>query len=323
MLGVVVSPARPPSENINDKERRTGQSDPDLASCWMTADIARGLAALTWHPHVTASDVGGTVCDQKHRRDCSGDNLPTQRGVRVDGKAVIRHQTLTNRGGSVASATLDEATYHAGLLESTERIAEILTSAAPALRVTTCPDWTLSELALHVGRAHRWAQRIIETRAQKPIDMSAVDMGLPTTTTRYRAWLCSGATAFSTAVQFAGTRTPVWSWSDDQSVGFWLRKITHDTIIHRIDAELTIGLRPSLPPQMASDGVADLLAAITTLSTVGHPDPIFEGLRGLGETLQLQATDTADEWFVTSNARRRALDTRTGRRGCDRTRQRL
>jgi uncharacterized protein (TIGR03083 family) len=196
----------------------------------------------------------------------------------------------------VALAALDEATYHAGLLESTERIAEILTSAEPALWVTTCPDWTLSDLALHVGRAHRWAQRITETRAQKPIDMSAIDLGLPAITTRYGAWLCSGATAFSAAVQIAGTRTPVWSWSEDQSVGFWLRKITHDTIIHRIDAELTVGLRPSLPPQMASDGVAP---AITTLSTAGHPDPIFEGLRGLGETLQLQATDTADEWFVT------------------------
>jgi hypothetical protein len=56
----------------------------------------------------------------------------------------------------VASPALDEATYHAGLLESTDRIAEILTSAEPALRVTTCPDWTLSDLALHVGRAHRW-----------------------------------------------------------------------------------------------------------------------------------------------------------------------
>ena len=115
----------------------------------------------------------------------------------------------TNLGGLVASAALDEATYHAGLLESTERIAEILTSAEPALRVTTCPDWTLSDLALHLGRAHRWAQRIIETRAQKPIDMSAVDLGLPETTTRYGAWLCSGATAFSAAVQIAGTRTAV------------------------------------------------------------------------------------------------------------------
>jgi hypothetical protein len=129
--------------------------------------------------------------------------------------------------------------------------------------------------------------------------MSAVDFGLPTITTHYAAWLCSGAAAFSAAIQSAGTRTPVWSWSDDHRVGFWLCKITHDTIIHRIDAELTVGLRPSLAPQTASDGVADLLAAITTLSTVGHPDPIFEGLRGHGETLQLQATDTDDEWFVT------------------------
>ena len=199
----------------------------------------------------------------------------------------------------MASAALDEETYHANLLESTERIAEILTSAEPALRVTTCPDWTLSDLALHVGRAHRWAQRITETRSEQPIDMSVLDLGLPAITTRYGAWLCSGASAFSAAVRIAGTKTPVWSWSDDHSVGFWLRRITHDTIIHRVDAELAVGLRPSLPSQIASDGVADLLAAITTLSAAGHPDPIFEGLRGRGETLQLQATDTADEWFVT------------------------
>jgi uncharacterized protein (TIGR03083 family) len=110
--------------------------------------------------------------------------------------------------------------------------------------VATCPDWSLNDLVLHVGRAHRWAQRIIETAAQKPIDISAVHLGLPVTTTRYGAWLRSGATALSAAVLGAGIQTPVWSWSYDQSVGFWLRKITHHTIIHRIDAELTVGLCP-------------------------------------------------------------------------------
>jgi uncharacterized protein (TIGR03083 family) len=199
----------------------------------------------------------------------------------------------------MALAALDEATYLAELLDSTALIAEILTSAEPALRVTTCPDWTIGDLALHVGRAHRWARRITEERAQTPVDVSAVDLELPAAAGRYGAWLRSGATAFSAAVQSAGTGAPVWTWSDDRSVGFWLRKTTHDTIIHRIDAELTVGRRPSLAPQTASDGIADLLATITTLSAAGHPDPIFEGLRGHGETLQMQATDTADEWFVT------------------------
>jgi hypothetical protein len=99
MLGVVVSPARPPSENINDKGKGTGQSDPGPGSCWVTTDTARGLAAVTWHPDVTACDVGGTVCDQKHTGDCGGDNLPTRGAARVDGKAMIGRQTRTNRGG--------------------------------------------------------------------------------------------------------------------------------------------------------------------------------------------------------------------------------
>lgn len=92
----------------------------------------------------------------------------------------------------MALATLDEATYHAELLESTERIAEILTSAEPALRVTTCPRLDSQRLwRCPWGRAHRWAHRITATRAQEPVDMSAVGLGLPATTTRYGAWLYS------------------------------------------------------------------------------------------------------------------------------------
>ena len=110
----------------------------------------------------------------------------------------------------------------------------------------------------------------------------------------------SGATASPLPSKARATRTPVWSWSDDHSVGFWLRKITHDTIIHRIDAELTVGLRPTLSAQMASDGITDLLATITTLSTRWpFQTRSSRAARRLGRPCELQATDTADEWFVT------------------------
>ena len=65
MLGVMVSSARPRSENITRGEE-LGNLTPDLAGCSETTDIDWGLAAVTWRPHVTACDVGGTVCDQKH-----------------------------------------------------------------------------------------------------------------------------------------------------------------------------------------------------------------------------------------------------------------
>jgi MDMPI C-terminal domain/Mycothiol maleylpyruvate isomerase N-terminal domain len=31
--------------------------------------------------------------------------------------------------------------------------------------IPTCPDWTLRELAIHVGRVHRWARQITATRS--------------------------------------------------------------------------------------------------------------------------------------------------------------
>ena len=53
---------------------------------------------------------------------------------------------------------------------------------------------------------------------------------------------------------------------------------------------------------LAADGVSDLLSSIATLSATDHPDPIFAGLRGNGETLQLHATDVGagavGQWLV-------------------------
>ena len=35
------------------------------------------------------------------------------------------------------------------------RLADLLTASGPDLRIPTCPEWNLRQLATHVGRAHR------------------------------------------------------------------------------------------------------------------------------------------------------------------------
>jgi len=93
----------------------------------------------------------------------------------------------------------------------------------------------------------------------------------------------------------------VWAWRPERTAGFWLRKMLHDGLVHRFDVEIAGGRLGEVAPDVAADGVSDLLASIATLSAIDSPDPIFAGLTGAGETMQLAATDpdlAGAEWHA-------------------------
>jgi uncharacterized protein (TIGR03083 family) len=180
--------------------------------------------------------------------------------------------------------------YHAALIVETERIAAVVRAADPNLPIPTCPEWTMTRLAEHVGRGHRWAAVIVERRATAPVpNAEADDTALPDGVEARSRWLVVGADRLAAAVRDCGPGTPVWTWTADGTAGFWLRKLCHDTVIHRVDAEMAVGRASQIAPDLAADGVSDLLTSIATLSAVDSWDPTFAGLRGTGETLQFRA----------------------------------
>jgi len=194
------------------------------------------------------------------------------------------------------------------------RIADAVYDADLALRVPTCPEWTLVDLVQHVGAAHRWAADMIERRVTAPVRPERADP--PPEPDARSAWLLAGARRLNEAVRAAGPQAAVWSWSTDQTAGFWSRRILHDTLVHRFDAEIAVGraaqredrsLRGpqsqashtvAVAPDLAADSVSDLLATFAVIAA-REPD---HGLRGTGETLHFHATDegldSAGEWLV-------------------------
>jgi hypothetical protein len=137
---------------------------------------------------------------------------------------------------------LDHDRYHAELRAETARFAEAVHDADPAAPVPTCPAWTLAQLTAHVGFGHRWAAVIVERRAATPVPHGQVDdLRVPAGAEDRSSWLLAGAGRLSRAVRAAGPQAGVWTWADDQTAGFWLRRITHDTLVHRLDAELAVG----------------------------------------------------------------------------------
>jgi uncharacterized protein (TIGR03083 family) len=197
---------------------------------------------------------------------------------------------------------LDDDRYDAELQALTLRFAEAVHDADPAQQVPTCPAWTLAQLTAHVGFGHRWPAVIVERRATTPVPHQQVDdVQVPAGAEERRRWLLAGARRLGDAVREAGAQTGVWTWADDKTAGFWLRRATHDTLVHCLDAELAVGHDVSLTPDLAADSISDLLDMFSILPRIDD-FPALAELRGSGQMLHFHATDpglgVAGEWLA-------------------------
>ncbi|RZU53858.1 uncharacterized protein (TIGR03083 family) [Krasilnikovia cinnamomea] len=183
----------------------------------------------------------------------------------------------------------------------TARLARLAHDADAQRPIPTCPGWTLEQLVGHVGLGHRWAAEIIRRRLLQPIPFPEV--AVPAGPEERSEWLIAGASMLADAVREAGPDQPVWTWQKDRSAGFWLRRLLHDEVVHRFDAELALGIKGELATDLAADGVSDVLDTAATLSRTDiGVSSAFTGLVGTGESLQFVATDeglgTNGEWSV-------------------------
>ncbi len=199
-------------------------------------------------------------------------------------------------------APLHDDRYLDALTVQSALFAEALHGADLQKPVPTCPDWTLYRLAEHVGQAHRRATGIITRRITALADLSKLGTAAaPEDPDELDTWLRAGATELGDAIWAADPQTVVWTWSDDQSVGFWARRMAHETAMHRADAELALGHDFALEPDLAADAISEWLGAVSSPQALEFR-PEFAELRGTGQILHLHATDPglgeAGEWTV-------------------------
>ena len=187
--------------------------------------------------------------------------------------------------------------WYAEIEASTEIMAEIVHGADLTRPVPTCPDWTLRQLATHVGRAHRWAAEIASTRSAEFIPFRQVPDGrIPDDPALHAPWLRAGAERIIQAVREAGS-DPVWTFDELRPASFWARRMAHETAVHRADAEIAVGRQPELEPDLAADAIDEWLGFMSGVvaedqradalpdGAVLHVHATDEGLDGTGEWL--------------------------------------
>jgi len=195
---------------------------------------------------------------------------------------------------------LDPGQYAAQIEASAAILGALVDEGDPALPIPTCPDWTLRELAIHVGRAHRWAAAIAATRSAEFIPFrSLADGRFPDDPAQRAPWLMAGARRAISAIADAGD-DPVWAFGELVPAHFWGRRMCHETLVHAADGLLAAGRRPDIAPRVAADGIDEWLT-VTSGPLNGRPDPRAAALPE-GRVLHVHATDEgldgSGEWLI-------------------------
>ena len=179
-----------------------------------------------------------------------------------------------------------------------ERFGTTISGADPDRRVPTCPEWTLRDLTCHVGTAYHKSAAIIASRPTGYVPFEAVTIDDPPAFDALGGWLRDGAERLVAAVAEVGPETPTSTWTPDRRAGFWTRRLTHETVVHRADAAFATGTPYDVDADLAADGISEGLGLVAVFSRQPHPALDRTSLHGVGETLLFHATEPEASWFV-------------------------
>jgi uncharacterized protein (TIGR03083 family) len=201
--------------------------------------------------------------------------------------------------------TLEHARYCDAIIEQSRLLDRHLDGADLSTAVPSCPGWNVGQLVRHLGGGHRWARAVVTASSADPIpddfrDLRAFDHERAEVV---RPWFLDGAAELSGALRAAGPDRQAWSPvpGGPQRSGFYARRMTHETALHRADAALALGLEYSLDTALAVDAIDEWLD-LATLPEMLEVKPAQRALLAPGRTVHLHATDVSGdehaEWVI-------------------------
>lgn len=180
--------------------------------------------------------------------------------------------------------------------------------AAPVL--PSCPDWVMTDLVLHVGAVHRFVAHVIGERLRRrPCAGDQAQMGLPDEWAGWLPpgsappgapvpgvlldWFHHGAAELEERLFLADPDEPVWTWSRDQTVGFWQRLLAIAAAVHRWDAQKAVGTAEPIDSALATDAVRQHFEVIVPLRRCAA-----KAAPGEGEQFLFRRADGPHSWRV-------------------------
>ena len=158
--------------------------------------------------------------------------------------------------------------------------------------VATVPDWPLRDLVRHLGGIHRWAATTIRDARQSRYDTTLLEVvGRWPDDAELVAWFRSGHAALLATLRDADPDLDCWYFfAAPTPIAFWARRQTHETAIHRADAQSCSGTIAPFAPELAVDGIEEILYGFAARPYEFPIDP--------PPRVRLRATDVNREWVL-------------------------
>ena len=166
-----------------------------------------------------------------------------------------------------------------------ERCAE-----SPAATIEACPGWTASDLATHTASVHRRVAHWCATRAERPEPPPGP--AAPDEPTALWDWCREALELVADALAGIGPDEPVWTWTDRRDGGFYHRRMVHETVLHRWDAEAATSGPSPLDPLTSADGIDELMSVGMRFRSDGSAIPYPAG------SISFLAVDTGNRWSL-------------------------
>ncbi|MCP3974104.1 MAG: maleylpyruvate isomerase family mycothiol-dependent enzyme [bacterium] len=130
--------------------------------------------------------------------------------------------------------------------------------------VPSAPGWTVSDLLAHTGVVYAHKATIV---GEGWVDEQPAPVDAPTE--GVLGWFREQADHMLKVLTAADPTTPIATWSPvDKTVGFWCRRMAHESVIHRLDAELAHSVVTPVDAGLGADGIDEILVLMMT----GAPD---------------------------------------------------
>jgi hypothetical protein len=177
------------------------------------------------------------------------------------------------------------------LEHSAVRLAEVL-AEHPRAAVPRYPDGDVEALVRHVVTIHEWAASIVDTLSAERVPFDPPPIALTGRGLRVRFDHAWGRLLEILAA--ADEAAHVWTFGDDPTTAFWVRRMAHETALHSWDADSAVSERPvPIPLDLAVTGLSEALRI-----HVRGPLRRTE-VGGSGETIGIECTDADADWTVT------------------------
>jgi uncharacterized protein (TIGR03083 family) len=164
---------------------------------------------------------------------------------------------------SVAGTELSREQYLIHLNADYQLLAEAIPESP--VEVPSCPGWSTNDLAKHMAHVYLGQAYVVETGSQAENKEHLAPYPRTDDAMEFLSW---GFRAITKALDINRAERKTWSWHhSDFSVDFWFRRMAHETVIHRIDAQQAVGSVTTIDEALALDGVDEVLDFLPLLGS--------------------------------------------------------